>query len=1049
MKAFRERLQPSLLLAHKRAFRRSAESLIVFAALLCSSSLWAQKAPPRAPSPNTLSDSARLALKALDSIYRESRRILQRVDSASQVRTVAARPAPGTAITSTGRRATTVALVGRSDSVAAKKTRPVILAVIPAVAEPDSLVEILLGQALAIGDSLSLRDVQPDSILAQQVKTVRFSSLIAPIVNRHGRAVVVRVPSRMERGSQPSIVSEGPTWSTPPYKKFAVGGFEEIRRAAWKTGLWYVLALLGATSAFITWRSRVTRRLTSEKESKWRSEMDQLRFDVDGKATRAKQFAVVEELNEESALWEAASGAQEDKRLGAEIPEELVDACATGNCVLFVGPGASAQAGYPTRWEMLLRLQGQFSHKYDLANDLRFAMKSGDSEAASELIASKVPPEELRTVVDEMYFIERELPGLHQDLAKIPFTSAYTTNWDALLEKTFADRNPLVVLLGRTSENLDAALKPDQFIIGKLFGAADASDSFLFLTDEFRRSLFRNPFISKLIMSELRAKSWFFLGSSLDGIQRFVSALPERSLGIQRHFALVPLRPDWNIHAERLRSKSGIELLGFTPTAGFPQVGAFAKVLRARVEQVRALAPAMKPQPTATGSLTKVVLQNLGPFEHLQLDLNPHWNVFLGNNGSGKSTILRAIALALSGDEPTVVRPAAERLLRVGSTEGRVDVTLDGVTYTTTVKREPTGVSVLATQFTPLQRGTVTVLGFPPLRGLSLKNPSGAAPTNSAKPTVGDVAPLLGGTIDTRMDNLKQWVVNVDVNSVSASDVTAERATRSGALRDAFFRVLQDLSPNTVVKFSSVDRHTWQVNVETPDGIVPIDQVSQGMSSLLGWVGTTLQRMYEIRPSATNPESESAIVLVDEIDAHLHPEWQKLLVSLLTKQFPNTQFIATTHSPLVVAGMKANEVFIAQRSIGDSKKVTVEPAPLEFEGMRADQILTSPLFGLSTTRSSSTASDMDRYAALLSKPDSLKSEEERAELTALRSKLDPFISIGETPLQRAVESAVRKAVKEVPILPGEGPGSVEISEDAALEIHRQLSELFSQTSESK
>jgi energy-coupling factor transporter ATP-binding protein EcfA2 len=1049
MDAFLERLPPRPLLAHMRAIRGSAGILIALAALPCSSSLLAQKAPLPARRPNTLGDSARQALRTLDSISQESRRILLRVDSASHPQAVSARPGSRTATPETGRRVTGIAQLAGGDSVVARKQQPVIIAVIPAVAEPDSLVEILLGRATAVGDNLSLRDAVPDSILAQQVETVRFSSLVAPIVSRHGRSVIVRVPSHTQRGSQPSIVSEGPNWTTPPYTKFAVGGFEEIRRAAWQTGLWYVLALLGVVSAFIAWRAHVSRRLTSEKESMWRAELDGLRFEIDRNIPASRRGASLpDELDEESVSWEETSADQEDARLTAEIPDDLVAACSAGSCVLIVGPGASAQAGYPTRWEMLLRLQKQFAHTYDLTSDLRFAMKSGDSEAASELIASKVPPEELRAVVNKMYDIERELPTLHQNLAKIPFRSAYTTNWDALLERTFPDRNPLVVTLGRTAENLDAALKPDQFIIGKLFGAADASDSFLFLTDEFRRSLFRNPFITKLIMSELSAKTWLFLGTSLESIQRFVSALPERNFGIQRHFAVVPFRPDWSIHAERLRSKSGIELLGFTPTAGFPQVWQFARALGERVERTRALAPVVKPPHTSATNLTRVVLQNLGPFESLQLDLNPQWNVFLGNNGSGKSTILRAIALALSGDDSTT-KAAAERLLRVGSSEGRVEVTVDGVTYTTIVKREPTGVSVQATQFTPLQRGTATVLGFPPLRGLSMKNPSGAAPTNSASPTVGDVAPLLGGTIDARMDNLKQWVVNVDVNSVSGGDITAERAARSGALRDAFFQVLQDLSPNTVVKFSSVDRHSWQVNVETPDGIVPIDQVSQGMSSLLGWVGTTLQRMYEIRPGVTNPESEPAIVLVDEIDAHLHPEWQQLLVPLLTKQFPRTQFIATTHSPLVVAGMKANEVFVAQRSIGNTKRVSVEPAPLEFEGMRADQILTSPLFGLSTSRSPSAASDMDRYAALLSKPDSLKSEEERAALVALRAKLDPFISIGETPLQRAVESAVRKAVKEVPILPDEGPGPIEISEDAALEIHRQLSELFSQPSESK
>ena len=75
---------------------------------------------------------------------------------------------------------------------------------------------------------------------------------------------------------------------------------------------------------------------------------------------------------------------------------------------------------------------------------------------------------------------------------------------------------------------------------------------------------------------------------------------------------------------------------------------------------------------------------------------------------------------------------------------------------------------------------------------------------------------------------------------------------------------------------------------------------------------------------------------------------------LVKKRFPNLQIIATTHSPLLVAGMGRDEVRIVFRSDEDRSKLNIIEPPLEFEGMRADQILTSPLFGLATTRGSGT-----------------------------------------------------------------------------------------------
>jgi predicted ATP-binding protein involved in virulence len=173
---------------------------------------------------------------------------------------------------------------------------------------------------------------------------------------------------------------------------------------------------------------------------------------------------------------------------------------------------------------------------------------------------------------------------------------------------------------------------------------------------------------------------------------------------------------------------------------------------------------------------------------------------------------------------------------------------------------------------------------------------------------------------------------------------------------------------------------------------------------MIGWVGTLLQRMYEIYPDSENPQKEAALVLVDEIDAHLHPAWQRALVGLVNKHFSNVQIIATTHSPLVIVGLEPSSVLVARRAPGESEiEIARASDEIDFEGMRADQLLTSPLFGLTTTRGEREQQQIQRYSELLGLK---RSDKEQRELEVLRGKMSDWMLDGETEIERAVTRMV-------------------------------------------
>src|SRR5260221_8130940 len=106
---------------------------------------------------------------------------------------------------------------------------------------------------------------------------------------------------------------------------------------------------------------------------------------------------------------------------------------------------------------------------------------------------------------------------------------------------------------------------------------------------------------------------------------------------------------------------------------------------------------------------------------------------------------------------------------------------------------------------------------------------------------------------------------------------------------------MQEFVPGSKLLRGHVDFNNFDVYVTTDEGEIKVEQLSQGMSSILGWIGPLLQRMYEIHADSQKPEGESAVVLVDEIDAHLHPEWQQRIVKTLQNIFPKAQFLVTTH----------------------------------------------------------------------------------------------------------------------------------------------------------
>lgn len=136
----------------------------------------------------------------------------------------------------------------------------------------------------------------------------------------------------------------------------------------------------------------------------------------------------------------------------------------------------------------------------------------------------------------------------------------------------------------------------------------------------------------------------------------------------------------------------------------------------------------------------------------------------------------------------------------------------------------------------------------------------------------------------------------------------------------------------------------------------------------------------------------SGIVLIDEIELHLHPKWKLKFIKNFRSAFPKIQVFATTHDPLCLKGLFDGEVVLLKESkSGRIQCITDLPS---VQGLKAEQLLTSEFFGLSSTIDPDDELVFNRYYKLLSKSNRTKAESN--ELKGLKQLVMPKMQIGDT-----------------------------------------------------
>ena len=184
------------------------------------------------------------------------------------------------------------------------------------------------------------------------------------------------------------------------------------------------------------------------------------------------------------------------------------------------------------------------------------------------------------------------------------------------------------------------------------------------------------------------------------------------------------------------------------------------------------------------------------------------------------------------------------------------------------------------------------------------------------------------------------------------------------------------------------------------DRPMPLQRASQGTLSTVALFGLIEWFLRELVPD-TKPQDDvsrrSAIIVIDELDAHLHPTWQRQIVPLLRETFPKVQFIASAHSPLIVTQCLESEIAVLRKA-ADSRFV-VESAPSFIE-----EDLVGVLKGVFET--DTTSGTLNQYIARLDNRDNLKATVERLKLKENLSQTEQTeLATAETELSRLNRAA--------------------------------------------
>jgi hypothetical protein len=346
----------------------------------------------------------------------------------------------------------------------------------------------------------------------------------------------------------------------------------------------------------------------------------------------------------------------------------------------------------------------------------------------------------------------------------------------------------------------------------------------------------------------------------------------------------------------------------------------------------------------------------------------PNVNLILGDNGGGKSSVLRAIAIATLAPALLVGGFVAYRLVRRHAGNGvsdssllKVKGVLDDVEADSLTKRLTSPKSASGGERRPTHEFLARLKASPrsSLDQLTLEstpeNPIAELIYDESSPAffvVGygatrrvETGSFSSSGEDKRRGRRYQRVASLFEDHVALRPMRSWFPELTEAERSEVLQLLARALPETIVFDGRMEGEDYVFDFE---GVpTPFPALSDGYKAFIGWISDLLAHMVAVSKGRSLFDL-TGIVLVDEIDLHLHPSWQRDVVARISRAFPNMQFVFTSHSPLVAASVQSENVIVT--GIDEKGLPTLQRMQESLYGRSVEAVLMSPYFGLDSAR---------------------------------------------------------------------------------------------------
>lgn len=335
--------------------------------------------------------------------------------------------------------------------------------------------------------------------------------------------------------------------------------------------------------------------------------------------------------------------------------------------------------------------------------------------------------------------------------------------------------------------------------------------------------------------------------------------------------------------------------------------------------------------------LAKIHMQNYKAIEELDIELKEGVNLLIGDNGAGKTSVLEAIAVALGGLFVNVTGVSTKNILKddvrmkiktIGDSSTAIEYcepvlagctlyTGDGQEFTwnrikeeisaTHTKIDDKSVCVWMKTLTNNSDSILPLISFQSAaRAWRVKRGDFGT---ELKKKLDDRRCGYIGCMDSSMDvkSIQQWCLKQEV--VASGKGTVREYEMFKSIVAVFMKEINELDRIPSISYSP----QFDELVYEDDKVeMPISKLSAGYQSLLWMIMDLAYRICMLNPELESRSQISGVVLIDEIDLHLHPKWQWNVIDALRKTFENVQFIIATHSPIIISAAKEANLILLE-----------------------------------------------------------------------------------------------------------------------------------------